>query len=62
MFGQHAPPEQREAQIGAHALGAGDPVIARGPPVHRFMPLVYDDGNGVFVIRINGFPPDGIML
>ena len=41
--------QQREPQIGAHGLRAGDPVIARRA-LHRLMALVDNHGNGVVVV------------
>ncbi len=52
MLGQHAA-QKREAQVGAHGLRAGDPVVA-GCALHRLVALVDDHGNGVVVVGCDG--------
>ena len=51
MRAQHTA-NQREPQIGAHRLGAGDPVIA-GCALHGLEPLIDDDRNRVVMIRFD---------
>ena len=42
--------EQRKPKVGAHRLGASDPIVARRT-FHCLVALVDDHGNGVAVVR-----------